>query len=77
MDVISLSKNLNINRRQLERKFSTLIGLSPKQLSKVVRLQATIKLLSNKQFTNLTSIAYESDYYDQSHFIKDFKEFTG
>jgi YesN/AraC family two-component response regulator len=33
-------------------------------------------LLSDKA-DNLTNIAYESEYYDQAHFIKDFKEFTG
>jgi AraC-like DNA-binding protein len=71
-----LSKQININRRQLERKFSASIGLSPKQLSKTVRLQATLKMLLNKKFTSLTSLAYEGEYYDQSHFIKDFKEFT-
>jgi AraC-like DNA-binding protein len=72
-----LSKQTNINRRQLERKFSSAIGLSPKQLSKTIRLQATLKMLLHKKFTKLTSVAYESEYYDQAHFIKDFKEFTG
>ncbi|MCT2563989.1 helix-turn-helix domain-containing protein [Chryseobacterium herbae] len=72
-----LSKQTNINRRQLERKFSSAIGLSPKQLSKTIRLQTTLKLLLNKEFTTLTALAHESEYYDQAHFIKDFKEFTG
>lgn len=72
-----LSKQTNINRRQLERKFSSAIGLSPKQLSKTIRLQATLKILLNKKFTSLTALAYENKYYDQAHFIKDFKELTG
>ena len=54
-----------------------MIGLSPKQLSKVIRLQATLKILSTQNAENLTTIAYECNYYDQAHFIKDFKEFTG
>lgn len=77
LSVDDLSQQMNINRRQLERRFSTVIGLSPKQLSKIIRLQSVLKKLSNKQFTSLTSIAYEGEYYDQAHFIKDFKEFTG
>jgi AraC-like DNA-binding protein len=77
LSIDELSGQLNISRRQLERKFSSIIGLSPKQLSKIVRLQATLKLLVSKQVTSLTSLAYEGDYYDQAHFIKDFKEFTG
>lgn len=77
LSVSELSKQININRRQLERKFSSAIGLSPKQLSKTIRLQNTLKLLINKKFTSLTALAYEGDYYDQAHFIKDFREFTG
>lgn len=64
-------------RRQLERKFVKQIGISPKQLAKVIRLQSALSLLLNDEKENLTSIAYQSEYYDQAHFIKDFKEFTG
>jgi hypothetical protein len=64
-------------RRQLERKFEKLIGISPKQLAKIIRLQASLKLMLNSQPESLTQIAYDSEYYDQAHFIRDFKEFTG
>ncbi len=77
ISIEDLTKKLGINRRQLERRFSSVIGLSPKQLIKIIRLQATIKQLEKKQFDSLTSLAYENGYYDQAHFIKDFKEFTG
>ncbi|MBO3697168.1 AraC family transcriptional regulator [Roseivirga sp. E12] len=63
-------------RRQLERYFKKEIGISPKQLGRVLRLQTALNLLLNSD-KNLTSIAYESEYFDQTHFIKDFKEFTG
>lgn len=65
------------SRRRLERQFKRHIGLSPKQLSKVIRLQAALSLLLDTESQSLTKIAYSSEYYDQSHFIKDFKEFTG
>jgi AraC-like DNA-binding protein len=77
LDVIELAGKLKINRRNMERKFVEVIGMSPKQLSRVVRLQTTLKMLDQKNFSSLTSLAYESGYYDQAHFIKDFKEFTG
>lgn len=64
-------------RRQLERKFARQIGISPKQLSRVIRLQSALQLLLHQQPASLTQIAYESDYYDQAHFIKDFTAFTG
>ncbi|GAB5524837.1 MAG: helix-turn-helix domain-containing protein [Roseivirga sp.] len=64
-------------RRQLERKFSKQVGLSPKQLGKIIRLQSALKMILNGQGETLTQVAYESEYYDQAHFTRDFKEFTG
>lgn len=71
------SKSHNINRRQLARKFSVAIGLSPKQLAKTIRIQSTLKVLLNEEISSLTNLAYENEYFDQAHFIKEFKEFTG
>ncbi|MCS4305434.1 AraC-like DNA-binding protein [Chryseobacterium sp. BIGb0232] len=77
ISVNELSQQTNINRRQLERRFSSAIGMSPKQLSKTIRLQSILKHLLHKEYVNLTTLAYDAEYYDQAHFIKDFKEFTG
>nr|WP_262895832.1 helix-turn-helix transcriptional regulator [Aureivirga marina] len=77
LTVNELSKQVNSNRRMLARKFSSDVGLSPKQLSKIVRLQNSLKSLLQKEKTSLTNLAYENEYFDQAHFIKDFKEFTG
>lgn len=75
--VNEFSKNNNINRRQLARKFSSTIGLSPKQLAKTIRIQTILKALLNDEISSLTYLAYENEYFDQAHFIKEFKEFTG
>jgi transcriptional regulator GlxA family with amidase domain len=77
MSIDDLAGKLSTNRRQLERRFSSAIGLSPKQLAKIIRLQTTLRLMEQKQFTSLTSLAYENGYFDQAHFVKDFREFTG
>ena len=77
ISVSKLSDELRINRKKLHRRIISAIGLSPKQLSKIIRLQATLNMLENNQFTSLTSAAHEGGYFDQAHFIKDFKEFTG
>ncbi len=71
------STKIKVNRRQLTRKFSSVIGLSPKQLSKTIRIQAALKSLLTKEVNKLTDLAYENEYFDQAHFIKEFKEFTG
>ena len=73
----ALADKMNIHRRNMERKFTSVIGMSPKQLARVARLQAALKMIQQKKFNSLTEIAYENGYFDQAHFIKDFKEFTG
>ncbi|EXJ10093.1 helix-turn-helix domain-containing protein [Nitrincola nitratireducens] len=86
VDILFLNNgNISINgiinsdpsqRRKLERQFLDIVGVSPKQLGKLIRLQVALRKLINQE-ESLTNIAHESHYYDQSHFIKDFKEFTG
>ncbi|MCU0444618.1 MAG: helix-turn-helix transcriptional regulator [Microscillaceae bacterium] len=75
--VNEFSQKMKINRRQLTRKLSSAIGLSPKQLSKTIRIQTALKTLLVKEVSSLTDLAYENEYFDQAHFIKEFKEFTG
>lgn len=75
--VNALSEQMNLNRRQLTRKFTTAIGLSPKQLSKTIRIQSALKMLLGEESTSLTDLAHENEFFDQAHFIKDFKAFTG
>lgn len=73
----AILKEDSSKRRQLERKFLKQVGLSPKQLGKVIRLQAALKMLLSQKNESLTQIAYDSEYYDLAHFNRDFKEFTG
>ena len=77
MSVNELSEQVRVHKRQLERRFSKLIGLSPKELSRMIRIQSVIRSLMENNYENLTEVAYESGYFDQAHFIKDFREFTG
>lgn len=77
LSIKELSIQNDISRRQLLRKFSSVVGLSPKQLSKTIRLQATLKILLSRRFDSLTDLAFQNEYFDQAHFIKEFKEFTG
>lgn len=73
----SLSQNLNISQRQLERKFASTVGLNPKYLGRIIRFNNIFKLVQKKEINSLTMLSHESGYYDQAHFIRDFKQFTG
>ena len=74
--VSELAHEYSMSTRQFERKFKELAGLSPKLYSRVVRFQAATQL-KLAGIRDLTEIAYACGYYDQSHFINDFRQFSG
>lgn len=75
--VDELADELKISKRQLERRFTAAVGITPKLFARITRFQNMLQLIENKEFKNFTTIAYEGGFYDQAHFIKDFKDFTG
>lgn len=77
VSIDKLADELEIGQRQLERKFVAAVGLSPKFLARIIRFQNTLQLIEKKEFVSFTNVAYDGGFYDQAHFIRDFKEFTG
>jgi AraC-like DNA-binding protein len=69
--------NCSADYKKIERNFSQYMGTSPKTFQQIVCFNYASKLISEKCTDNLTQIAYSCNYYDQSHFIKKFKEFSG
>lgn len=65
-----------VGERQLERLFKRYVGLSPKYYSRIIRFNYIFQLLKTKHCT-WSEIVFRSGYYDQSHFIRNFKAFTG
>jgi AraC-like DNA-binding protein len=65
-----------ITPRYLHKLIYQHTGLSPTSFNKINRFQFSLKLIAKNE-QPLTTIAYSSGYFDQSHFIKDFKSFTG
>ncbi len=66
-----------ISQRQLEREFKDKVGISPKHYLRITRINEVIRLLDDKHAMDLTSVAYHCGYFDQAHFINDFKSITG
>jgi AraC-like DNA-binding protein len=77
ISVEKLSSEVNLSRRHLERKFIERVGITPKLLARITRFQKTLNMIETNSSKSLTTVAYEGGFYDQSHFIRDFKEFTG
>ena len=74
--VIDIARKLGYNQRHLFRLFKVNYGLSPKVLLNILRLHLCLTLLLEENM-DLTSIATLCGFYDQSHFIKEKKKYTG
>lgn len=68
---------IGVSRRHLERKFIDSVGISPKLYSRIIRFHYADKMLNTINVDSLISIALDSGYYDQAHFYRDYKEFSG
>lgn len=75
--VSQICKLFNITQRSLDRNFIDEIGISPKELLNIFRINYAIKLISKNPDIDLTQISYLSGYYDQSHFIKEIRKVAG
>lgn len=72
-----LSSKLYTTPKSLERKFSKYIGKTPKQFIKLIRFQEIISHFERTKYTQMNIFANEIGYYDQAHFTKEFKTFSG
>lgn len=75
--VKEIRERLHISERTLERQFKKEIGVAPTQFAKIIQFHSSVKILSEKDYINLTDVSYKSGYTDQSHFIRSFKKYTG
>jgi AraC-like DNA-binding protein len=70
-----LAQCAGLTARQLERRFQVSVGVSPKFLCRIVRFRAIFDCLQSR--APWPSIALDCGYFDQSHLIRDFKQFAG
>lgn len=75
--VNELVDQIGISKRQLNRQFTKIVGISPKQYSRILQLHYIINIMSLKKYGSIQEIAFNSDFYDLSHFSRGFKELTG
>ena len=63
--------------KTLERKFLEQVGISPKLFERIRRFNKALDIKISQPKLSWTNICYQTGYYDQNHFIKDFTEFAG
>jgi AraC-like DNA-binding protein len=74
-DVARLARDLDLSTRQLERRFQNAVGLSPKLFGRIQRFHRVFEVVESGQ--DWVTAALECGYYDQSHLVNDFREFSG
>lgn len=63
--------------RQFRRRCLEETGLSPKQMLRTIRFRNALSLIQTQPPRDWAGLALECGYYDQSHLINEFREFTG
>jgi AraC-like DNA-binding protein len=72
-----LAHDACLSNRQFERKFLERTGVSPKFYSRIVRFNQAMKIKQQHPNRSWLHIAYDCDYFDHNHLLRDFKQFTG
>lgn len=66
-----------VGKRQLQRAFQEQFGVSPKLYGRIIRFKSAYDFVKKYPEASWVDVTYHFGYSDQSHFIRDFKEFTG
>ncbi len=77
MEISELANISSLSPAQFRKRFKEEIGISPSQYSKIIRIKSTLAILKADYQKSLTDLTYLLGYFDQAHFIKDFKSVTG
>ena len=75
MKIESLAAELGVSTRHLRRVFTEAVGVTPKAFARIVRLQRA--LAPAMRSSSWTERALEAGYYDQAHFIAEFRDLVG
>jgi AraC-like DNA-binding protein len=75
--VSDVTEQLGLSQRQFIRRFAEEVGLTPKLFCRVRRFHEVLRVVSHASDVDWAQVALECGYYDQAHFIHDFRAFSG
>jgi AraC-like DNA-binding protein len=70
-----INEKLFISQSPFEKRFRKVIGISAKKFASIIRFNSVLDTMNESK--SFTEICYENNFFDQAHFIKNFKQFTG
>ncbi len=77
LSLADVASDVCLCQRHFERKFKSVIGVSPKMFAKIFRFKNALQSMQKYPHKDLLTIAVECGYYDHTHLAKDFKLLTG
>lgn len=75
--VDAIARKTGWSHKHLVALFDKFVGVSPKEFVRISRFQKAIFDIGNEAVVDWSRLVYDCGYYDQAHFIKDFKRFSG
>jgi transcriptional regulator GlxA family with amidase domain len=77
LSMAALARVTGTSTRWLERHFRSAVGVSPKRLARLVRFRRVLATLDAHRTRGGVDVALDHGYYDQAHFIAEFRAFAG
>jgi AraC-like DNA-binding protein len=77
VSIKEISQNVGFSHKHVCKIFKENVGVTPKAFLKIIRFQKAIQQIEEQRIMDWSAIAYDCGFYDQSHFIADFKVFSG
>lgn len=75
--ILRVIKDIGRSSRQIERLFKKYVGMTPKQYARIIRVEYARTYLKKSLGKTCAEIGYDSGFYDQAHFTKEFLSITG
>src|SRR5690606_26099003 len=72
-----LCDEVNMSQTNLEDYFKGMIGVTPKHYCRIIRFIAADRFILNNTHIEWDALVYRFNFFDQAHFIRDFKTFFG
>ncbi|MEL7120775.1 MAG: AraC family transcriptional regulator, partial [Bacteroidota bacterium] len=77
ISISQLKRKSGYSEKQFIQIFKKYVGITPKQFHRIVRFNEILSMVEREEAISWTHIATTCGYYDQAHFIRDFRHFSG